>query len=226
MDTNVKKVIALSTDKAAAAINVYGATKLVSDKLFIAGNNIKGFRELSFSCVRYGNVMGSRGSVIPLFLEKAMHGNLPITDPTMTRFNITLEQASEMVFWALENSIGGEIFVPKIPSYLITDLAEAIGPSCKKTIVGVRSGEKIYEEMITAADSFNTYDLGKYYAIIQPFYGIKKNQYKDHFQSLDLQFNKMEMGSSYNSKDNKPYLSVDEIRELIKTNICKDFKPR
>ena len=163
--------------------------------------------------------------MIPLFLEKALEGYLPITDPTMTRFNITLEQAAEMVFWVLENSIGGEIFVPKIPSYLITDLAEAIGPSCQKKIIGVRSGEKIYEEMITAADSFNTYDLGKYYAIIQPFNEIQKNQYKDHFHSLNLQFDKMELGSSYNSKDNKPYLNVDKIRELIKTNLCKDFKP-
>ena len=225
MDTNVKKVIALSTDKAAAPINVYGATKLVSDKLFIAGNNIKGDRELTFSCVRYGNVMGSRGSVIPLFLEKSLEGYLPITDPTMTRFNITLEQASEMVFWVLENSMGGEIFVPKIPSYLIKDMAEAIGPSCKKTIIGVRSGEKIHEEMITTADSFNSFDLGKYYAIIHPYNEIKLNQYKDHFHSLNLQFNKMRMGFSYNSKDNKPYLTIDEIRALIKKNLLKDFKP-
>lgn len=225
MDTNVKKVIALSTDKAAAPINVYGATKLVSDKLFIAGNNIKGNRDLSFSCVRYGNVMGSRGSVIPLFLEKSKTGNLTITDPNMTRFNITLEQATKMVLWVLENSYGGEIFVPKIPSYQITDLAEAIGPSCKKIIIGVRSGEKIHEEMITAADSYNTFDLGDYYAIIHPSNEIKRNQYKNHFHSLNLKFDQMKIGLSYNSKENKPYLTVQQIRDLIKTNISSNFNP-
>jgi FlaA1/EpsC-like NDP-sugar epimerase len=143
----------------------------------------------------------------------------------MTRFNITLEQATEMVFWVLENSYGGEIFVPKIPSYQITDLAEAIGPSCKKTIIGVRSGEKIHEEMITAADSYNTFDLGEYYAIIHPTNEIKKNQYQEHFQSLYLKFDQMEIGSSYNSKENKPYLTVKQIRDLIKTNLSEKFKP-
>ncbi len=225
METKVKKVVALSTDKAAAPINVYGATKLVSDKLFIAGNNIKGDKNISFSCVRYGNVMGSRGSVIPLFLEKAPRGYLPITDSSMTRFNITLEKAVEMVFWVLENSLGGEIFVPKIPSYLITDLAEAIGPSCKKEIIGVRCGEKFHEEMITAADSYNSFDLGKYYAIIHP--SIEKNnlEYKKHFNSLNLKFDHMKIGSSYNSKENKPYLTIDEIRNLIRENISIDFEP-
>ena len=191
LETDVKKVVALSTDKAAAPINVYGATKLVSDKLFIAGNNIKGERNLSFSCVRYGNVMGSRGSVIPLFLEQAKNGILPITDPQMTRFNITLEEASNMVFWVLENSIGGEIFVPKIPSYKITELAEAIGPSCKKNIIGVRNGEKIHEEMITAADSYSTFDLGKYFAILHPSNEINNSEYEKHFKSLNLKFNQM-----------------------------------
>jgi len=225
LDTKVKKVVALSTDKAAAPINVYGATKLVSDKLFIAGNNIKGERNLRFSCVRYGNVMGSRGSVIPLFLEKCNQGILTITDPKMTRFNITLEQAAKMVFWVLEHSIGGEIFVPKIPSYLITDLAEAIGPNCKKEIIGVRNGEKIHEEMITAADSYNTFDLGDYYAIIQPGNEISKDQYKDYFTSLNLKFDQMKIGSSYNSKDNNDFLTVNEIRKLIRKNIFNDFKP-
>ena len=163
---NVSRVVALSTDKAAAPINLYGATKLCSDKLFIAANNIKGTRDLRFSVVRYGNVMGSRGSVIPFFLEKAKNGVLPITDPSMTRFNISLSEGVEMVFWALDKALGGEVFVPKIPSYRITDVAEAIGPSCEKPIVGIRPGEKIHEEMITASDSFTTFDLGSYYAIL------------------------------------------------------------
>ena len=142
LDTSVTRVVALSTDKAAAPINLYGATKLCSDKLFIAANNIKGKRDIRFSVVRYGNVMGSRGSVIPFFLEKAKSGLLPITDPAMTRFNISLGEGVDMVFWSLENAMGGEIFVPKIPSYRITDVAEAIGPSCKKKITGIRPGEK------------------------------------------------------------------------------------
>ena len=166
LDTSVKRVVALSTDKAAAPINLYGATKLCSDKLFIAANNIKGSRDLRFSVVRYGNVMGSRGSVIPFFLNKALSGVLPITDPAMTRFNIPLLDGVEMVLWALEHALGGELLVPKIPSYRITDLAEAIGPSCEKPVVGIRPGEKIHEEMITSSDSYSTIDLGPYYAIL------------------------------------------------------------
>ena len=227
LETGVKKVVALSTDKAAAPINVYGATKLVSDKLFIAGNNIKGNREISFSCVRYGNVMGSRGSVIPLFLKRSDTGVLPITDPNMTRFNITLEEASEMVFWVLDNSIGGEIFVPKIPSYLIRDLAEAVGPNCEKKIIGVRQGEKIHEEMITPADSYNTFDLGPYYVIINP--SIESNlseTYSTYYRSLNLKFEKMEIGSSYNSKENNHFLTVKQLRDLIKRNISSEFIPK
>ena len=163
----VKRVVALSTDKAAAPINLYGATKLCSDKLFVAANNIKGRRDARFSVVRYGGVMGSRGSVIPfLLLAQRAAGTLPITDPTMTRFNISLQEGVEMVLWALANAHGGEILVPKIPSYRITDVASAIGPNCRQTIVGVRPGEKIHEEMITASDSLNTVDLGAYYAIL------------------------------------------------------------
>ena len=153
LDTHVHRVVALSTDKAAAPINLYGATKLCSDKLFVAANNIKGDRDLRFSVVRYGNVMGSRGSVIPFFLQKAQSGVLPITDQAMTRFNISLEEGVQMVLWSLEHALGGELFVPKIPSYRITDVAEAIGPSCEKPVVGIRPGEKIHEEMITASDS-------------------------------------------------------------------------
>ena len=173
LDTDVKRVVALSTDKAAAPINLYGATKLCSDKLFIAANNIKGYRDLRFSVVRYGNVMGSRGSVIPFFINKAKSGVLPITDPSMTRFNISLAEGVDMVLWSLENALGGELFVPKIPSYRITDVAEAVGPSCKKPIIGIRPGEKIHEEMITESDSFTTIDLGPYYAIL-PWMGACK----------------------------------------------------
>jgi UDP-N-acetylglucosamine 4,6-dehydratase/5-epimerase len=166
LDTGVKKVVALSTDKAAAPINLYGATKLCSDKLFIAANNIKGGRNLSFSVVRYGNVMGSRGSVIPFFMAKRHGGVLPITDTQMTRFNISLEEGVEMVLWAIKHAKGGEIFVPRIPSYRITDVAKAICPDCQHPVVGIRPGEKIHEEMITTSDSFSTVDLGRYYAIL------------------------------------------------------------
>ena len=161
LDSNVKRVVALSTDKAAAPVNLYGATKLCADKLFVAANNITGNRDLRFSVVRYGNVMGSRGSVVPLFLERKKTGTLPVTDPKMTRFNISLHDGVNMVIWALKNAAGGEIFVSKIPSYRIEDLAEAIGPECKLNITGIRPGEKLHEEMITTSDSFYTVDLGK-----------------------------------------------------------------
>ncbi len=218
----IKKVIALSTDKAAAPINVYGASKLVADKLFIAGNNIKGNRDLSFSTVRYGNVMGSRGSVIPLFLKEANNGVLPITDVSMTRFNIPLEDATSMVFWAINNSVGGEIFVPKIPSYNILDLAEAIGPNCEKRIIGIRNGEKIHEEMITSADSFNTYDIGNYYAIIQPSKEICIDEYRKAYNL----FKPVKKGFSYNSKNNDHFLKIEELRKLIKNHIDSTFAPK
>ncbi len=219
---NVKRVIALSTDKAAAPINMYGASKLVSDKLLIAGNHIKGDRDIIFSIVRYGNVMGSRGSVIPFFIKEALKGVLPITDLNMTRFNITLNEAIEMVFLSLENALGGEILVPKIPSYLITDLAEAIGPNCQKKIIGIRSGEKIHEEMITSADSFNTFDIGKYYAILQP-----SNQFNiEKFYDFHKFIKPVEKGFSYNSNSNKPFLKVDELRKLIKRNVDSSFVPK
>ena len=176
IDMGVKRVVALSTDKAAAPINLYGATKLCSDKLFIAANNIKGARDLRFSVVRYGNVMGSRGSVIPFFLNQVRNGVLPITHSAMTRFNISLSEGVEMVFWALENALGGEVFVPKIPSYRIVDVAEAIGPNCEKITVGIRPGEKLHEEMITSSDSYSTIDLGKYYAIL-PADGVVRLAY-------------------------------------------------
>src|SRR5262245_36482089 len=166
LESGVHRVVALSTDKAAAPINLYGATKLCSDKLFIAANNMRGNRDIRFSVVRYGNVMGSRGSVIPFFLERRKTGVLPITDSEMTRFNISLEEGVDMVLWAIEHARGGEILVPKIPSYRITDVAQAIGPECSHQVIGVRPGEKIHEEMITASDSFNTVDLGRYYSIL------------------------------------------------------------
>ena len=163
---NVKSVVALSTDKACAPVNLYGATKLTSDKLFVAANNIKGKSSIKFSVVRYGNVMGSNGSVIPFFKKMKKTGVLPITDKKMTRFNISLEEGVDLVFYSLEKSIGGEIFIPKIPSYNIMDIANAIAPNCKKKIVGIRPGEKLHEEMITVSDSLNTYDIGKYYVIL------------------------------------------------------------
>lgn len=216
LDSDVERVVALSTDKAAAPINLYGATKLCSDKLFVAANNVRGRPNLRFSVVRYGNVMGSRGSVIPFFLAKAKEGELPITDSQMTRFNISLQEGVEMVIWALMNAKGGELFVPKIPSYRITDLAEAIGPSCKKPIVGIRPGEKIHEEMITQADSFSTYDLGPYYAIL-PHHYVESDR--------DLPISLVKPGFSYNSGTNPDFLTIQQIRMLIVNHIDPEFAP-
>ena len=220
LDTGVNRVVALSTDKAAAPINLYGATKLCSDKLFIAANNIKGKRDLRFSVVRYGNVMGSRGSVIPFFLEKAKTAVLPITDPAMTRFNISLGEGVDMVLWSLENALGGEIFVPKIPSYRITDVAEAIGPSCEKPIIGIRPGEKIHEEMITESDSFTTIDLGAYYAIL-PGDGRVHRLYAD----AGVSTTSVLQGFAYNSGTNPDFLTVEELRSLIREHVDPAFVP-
>lgn len=220
LDTGVRRVVALSTDKAAAPINLYGATKLCSDKLFIAANNIRGHRDLRFSVVRYGNVMGSRGSVIPFFLRKATEGVLPITDPAMTRFNISLSEGVILVLWALRHARGGEIFVPKIPSYRITDVAEAIGPSCAKPVTGIRPGEKIHEEMITPSDSFSTIDLGPYYAIL-PSHGEDLWSY----QQDGLKFDPVQQGFAYNSGTNPVFLSVVELRALIRKHVDPAFEP-
>ena len=220
LDASVKRVVALSTDKAAAPINLYGATKLCSDKLFVAANNIKGARDLRFSVVRYGNVMGSRGSVIPFFLDKARSGILPITDPAMTRFNISLSDGVEMVLWAIKNALGGELLVPKIPSYRISDVAEAIGPSCEKLIVGIRPGEKIHEEMITASDSFSTIDLGSYYAILPSDGSVQR-----HYLSSGLTVNPVDPGFAYNSGTNPEFLSVEELRDLIREHVDPSFIP-
>ena len=220
LNEKVRNVLALSTDKAAAPVNLYGATKLCSDKLFIAANNVKSTPDSTFSVVRYGNVMGSRGSVIPFFLEKSKSGIIPITDKNMTRFNITLYEGVNMVFWALENSFGGEIFVPKIPSYRVVDVADAIAPSCQKEFIGIRPGEKIHEEMITAADSFNTYDLKKYYMILSNGSNVIKM-----FEEREIPFRKVQDYFAYNSGTNSHFLSINDLRNLIKQNIEPNFKP-
>lgn len=210
LDKGVRQVVALSTDKAAAPINLYGATKLCSDKLFVAANNIKGARDIRFSVVRYGNVMCSRGSVVPFFLEMRKGGILPITDPAMTRFNISLQEGVDMVLWALEHAWGGEVFVPKIPSYRITDLAQAIDPECEHPVVGVRPGEKIHEEMITASDSVSTVDLGPYYAILPMGAAYSLAEYCGKSGAKPVA-----PGFSYDSGSNPHFLSVEELRALI-----------
>ena len=220
LDKGVRRVVALSTDKAAAPINLYGATKLCSDKLFIAANNFRGGRDLRFSVVRYGNVMGSRGSVIPFFLEKAKTGSIPITDLAMTRFNISLEEGVEMVFWTLEHALGGEILVPKIPSYRISDVAEAIGPNCIHETIGIRPGEKLHEEMITSSDSPNTIDLGDYYAIM----GTGQLQNMSEYLKI-MKAQKVNAGFAYDSGSNPDFLSVAQIRALIKHHINQEFEP-
>lgn len=218
LETNVENVVALSTDKACAPINLYGATKLVSDKLFIAANNIKGDRDIKFSVVRYGNVMGSNGSVIPFFMKKKETGTIPITDANMSRFNITLEDGVDMVLHALDKSWGGELWVPKIPSYNICVLAKAIAPNCKQEIIGIRPGEKIHEEMISTSDSFSTYDLGKYYVILPqvPNWSLPKF-IEEHTAK------KVAEGFSYNSGQNEEWLNEEQLRNLIKEFLYKDF---
>jgi UDP-N-acetylglucosamine 4,6-dehydratase len=217
-DCGVKRVVALSTDKAAAPINLYGATKLCSDKLFVAANNIKGINDIRFSVVRYGNVMGSNGSVIPYFMEKRKSGVIPVTDPNMTRFNISLQEGVELVLHALEHAWGGEIFVPKIPSYKILDVAKAVAPECKVDVVGIRPGEKIHEEMITSSDSYSTYDLGKYYAILPQITNWKLDEFVETFHAK-----KVEPGFNYNSGANKEWVDVESLRTLIRQNIDSSF---
>lgn len=225
LSTNIKKVVALSTDKAAAPINLYGATKLCSDKLFIAGENIKGRRELTFSVVRYGNVMGSRGSVIPFFMKQRENGVLPVTHKEMTRFNITLKEGVDMVLFALENALGGEIFVPKIPSYRILELAEAIAPSIETKEIGIRPGEKLHEEMITETDSLNTLDCGKYYVILpnkeKKFIDPMVASYEKNYDAK-----RVPLGFKYSSGLNDEWLKPEEIRELIKKNLDPTFEPK
>lgn len=212
---DVRNVVALSTDKAAAPINLYGATKLCSDKLFIAANNIKGNRDLKFSVVRYGNVMGSRGSVVPFFLQRRKSGVVPITDVRMTRFNISLQEGVDMVLWALENAWGGEILVPKLPSYRIVDVAAAIAPECRQEIVGIRPGEKIHEEMVTASDSFNTVDIGEYYAILPVGGEFSLEEYTQRHGAVPVP-----PGFAYSSGSNTNFLTVEQLKRLIEAHVA------
>jgi len=222
-DSDVNRVVALSTDKAAAPINLYGATKLCSDKLFIAANNVKGFRDLKLSVVRYGNVLGSRGSVIPFFLQRRRSGVLPITDPRMTRFSISLTDGVRLVLQALNQSLGGEIYVPKIPSYRILDVAEAIGPECEKPVVGIRPGEKLHEEMITASDSAMTVEADDYYVIVPSLTDVSRQQVMSDFAAKH--------GAApvadefrYSSGRNTDWLTVEALRRLIVEHVDSSFK--
>ena len=218
MDCGVKHVVALSTDKAAAPINLYGATKLCSDKLFVAANNFKGGRDLRFSVVRYGNVIGSRGSVVPFFLQQRHTGVLPITHPAMTRFNISLEEGVELVLFALEHAWGGEIFVPKIPSYKITEVARAIGPACEQRIVGIRPGEKLHEEMITETDSLSTVELPRYYVILSATPKFSMEEYMRATGATPVP-----LGFRYSSDANDHWLSAEQLREEIRQHVDPAF---
>jgi len=227
-DGRVKKIIALSTDKAAAPINLYGATKLTSDKLFTAANNYRGKHDIKFSVVRYGNVMGSRGSVIPFFIEKKKSGVFPITDKRMTRFNITLQEGVDFVLKCFEIMWGGELFVPKIPSFKILDLAKAIAPECKLEIVGIRPGEKIHEEMITEADAMSTIEFEKYFVIL-PSAQLGETEYLRLWDTEKFRATSnskpgafCDYGFKYNSGTNEWFLSVEELKQLIKTNVISD----
>jgi UDP-N-acetylglucosamine 4,6-dehydratase (inverting) len=217
IQAGVQKVIALSTDKAAAPINLYGATKLTSDKLFVAANNYKGRHDIRFSVVRYGNVMGSRGSVIPFFMSKAKEGVLPVTDERMTRFNITLQEGVDFVLSSLEKMWGGELFVPKIPSYRILDLARAIAPKAKVKIVGIRPGEKLHEEMITATDAINTIEFDNYFVILPSIELFNIDEFRTRSNGYEGKL--CIYGFSYNSGTNERFLTVDDLRDLIAQHV-------
>lgn len=222
LSCGVKDVVALSTDKACAPINLYGATKLTSDKLFTAANNIKGSKDVRFSVVRYGNVMGSRGSVIPFFIKKVKDGAefLPITDMRMTRFNISLEEGVDMVMYALKNHLGGEIFIPKIPSYKISDVASAIAPGMSQKEIGIRPGEKLHEEMITTTDALDTIDLGQYYVIMPSVsFNHTREDYMRHHKA-----NLVPFGFHYSSDNNVDWETPDTLREKIKQYVDPNFK--
>jgi UDP-N-acetylglucosamine 4,6-dehydratase len=219
MELGITRVVALSTDKAAAPINLYGATKLCSDKLFVAANNHRGHRDIKVSVVRYGNVMGSRGSVIPFFLEKRKSGVLPLTDERMTRFNITLDQGVDLVLRALWTMWGGEIFVPKIPSYRIVDVAEALAPACRREIVGIRPGEKLHEEMITETDGLNTLEFDEHF-VIQPSTPLwNPGDYCRAFGGKPRDY-----GFKYSSGENTQWLTVEEIRSLVRKHVDATFE--
>lgn len=218
LNTNVKKVVALSTDKASSPINLYGATKLCSDKLFLAANNIKGNRELTFSVLRYGNVMGSRGSVIPFFKKMKKSGFIPITSEKMTRFNITLDESVQNVIWAISKSFGGEIIVPKLPSYSISELAKAIAPDCDIRIIGVRPGEKIHEEMISKYDSPQTLEFGEHYVIIPDANKAARENYISMYNA-----NEVSPDFYYSSNNNEKFLNEIELRKLIVKCLGEDY---
>lgn len=220
MACGVQRVVALSTDKAAAPINLYGATKLCSDKLFVSANNFKGSRDIRFSVVRYGNVMGSRGSVIPFFLSKRNEQVIPITDARMTRFNITLDEGVALVMHALSHMWGGEIFVPKIPSYRITDVAEAIAPNCTYDFIGIRPGEKLHEEMITVTDALNTLEFDKYFVIMPSTQLWAVDRYLETFSGR-----RCADGFHYASDTNSDWLTVQQIRALVTTQLGIDLDP-
>ena len=212
INNNVKKVISLSTDKAVSPVNLYGATKLCSDKLFISANNIKGNQNISFSVVRYGNVTGSRGSVLPEFLKQKKNNKFLITDKSMTRFNISLDEAVEMVLWSLENTVGGETIIPKIKSFKIIDLAKALDPKLKIKTIGIRQGEKIHEELISTTDNINTYDINKYYILLDQ---NKKliTYYKKKFKAKKTSNNFIYTSENKNKND---YLDNKELKNIIK----------
>ena len=220
LETSVSKVVALSTDKACAPINLYGASKLASDKLFIAANNITGPKDIKFSVVRYGNVMGSNGSVIPFFMSKKKTGTIPITDESMTRFNISLQYGVQMVLYALDVAWGGELFVPKIPSYKITEVAKAIAPNCKTEIVGIRPGEKVHEEMITTSDAFTTYEIEKYYVILPQVPVWELGEYINHFNAK-----RVPTCFNYSSGQNEEWVDAAAIRKLIVEYVDPTFTP-
>ncbi len=208
IDKGVSKVIALSTDKAANPINLYGATKLCSDKLFIAGNHYSGAKPTQFSVVRYGNVVGSRGSVVPFFLKEREKGVLPITDPRMTRFWITLRQGVDFVLSCLDQMRGGEIFVPKIPSMRITDLARVIGPECQHEVVGIRSGEKLHEVMVPEDEAHNTLEFDNHFVILPEDAGLRK-------QEFGPEATPCADGFCYSSDTNSHWLSDDELNACL-----------
>jgi len=215
IDKGVKKVVALSTDKASSPVNLYGATKLAADKLFVAGNAYSGCYPTKFSVVRYGNVMGSRGSVLPFFMSLKDKGVLPITDPRMTRFMISLEQGVELVWLALEDMVGGEIYVKKIPSIKMTDLARVVAPDAEQNIVGIRPGEKLHEQMISAEDSHFTYEYPDYYKILPNLngWGSSPKRIKDG--------QKVPEGFVYSSDNNTEWMSPQDLKAWIDWNYNK-----
>lgn len=212
IDRGIKRVVALSTDKASSPANLYGATKLASDKLFVAGNSYAGAHETRFGVVRYGNVMGSRGSVIPFFLSLAKNGALPITDKRMTRFMITLEQGVHLVWHAFEDMIGGEIYVKKIPSIKVTDLARAVAPDARQDFVGIRPGEKLHEQMIGEEDSFYTYEYPEHYKILPAInnWATSSDRIKDGRKVVE--------GFSYTSDNNPEWMSIEDLQVWLKTS--------